>query len=681
MSNSMFYCEVEKNEENSTLIDILEKYAETSDSQIYIIRAPLSTGSEHYEYQNAAAILIPKHKILIVNFLDDCDEFNDYCDDFIEDLGFLSEKYDYKTQLGRPRVWKNRLIEKSKSSNFDSIDEILECAKLDNTVEQRNADFLISLLIGSINDISRIGGNYPDTLLDQVKKKIILFDGDQSRFIYSNSFAKKRITIQGLAGTGKTELLLHKLKDLYVKDKNCKIAFTCFNKILSQSMQKRVPDFFNFMRVEEQIKWNERLWVMSSWGSGRSKNSGMYSYICSYYGIEFYSYSYNHTFDDVCKMAIEELDKKGNIGCCFDYVLIDESQDFPESFFDLCEKVTKNTVYLAGDIFQDIYDRSINKSVKSDYLLNKCYRTDPKTLMFAHAVGMGLYEKPVIRWLDDDEWESCGYIVNRNQDGFSLSRIPLRRFEDIDMSETNSIEVIGYPMNSVETKIFEIIDNIRENNPTVEAGDIAVVFLEGSNRSNYELADSLAIKIPKMYNWKAVKGYEVKDNVSDAVFISNRNNIKGLEFPFVICLARGRITDNVFSRNTIYMMLTRSFITSYLIINNDGAEEPLRNQVFNGEFIETYTRAAESICGTGIMTLREPPADEKKQQNQKVSIAVSKQRSIKEIIEEVMSAYPQLTEKKKKRIVKTILELVEDEENMTDYEIQYRTNKMVAAFI
>ena len=80
---------------------------------------------------------------------------------------------------------------------------------------------------------------------------------------------------------------------------------------------------------------------------------------------------------------------------------------------------------------------------------------------------MGLYEKPVIRWLNDDEWEACGYIVNRTKNDFSLSRIPLRRFEDIDMSETNSIEVIGYSMDSVETKIFEIIDNIKQSNPSL----------------------------------------------------------------------------------------------------------------------------------------------------------------------------------------------------------------------
>ena len=676
----MFYCGIDKNDSNCSLVSLLEKYAETSASQIYIIRAPLGTSEEHYEYKDAAAILIPKHKILLVNFSDEGEDFENYCDDFIEDLGFLSEKYDYKTQLGRPRTWKAQLINKVNASSFSTIEEVLSWGNLENVVEQRNADFLISLLIGSINDIARIGGEYPETLLDQVKKKIVLFDGDQSRFIYSHSAVRQRITIQGLAGTGKTELLLHKLKDLYVNDKNCKIVFTCFNKILAHSMKKRVPEFFNFMRVEEQIKWDERLWVMSSWGSRGNKNSGIYAHICSKYELEFYPFSYNHSFDTVCKMALEELDKKENIESCFDYILIDESQDFPESFFKLCEKVTKNTVYVAGDIFQDIYDRNITQSVKSDFLLNKCYRTDPRTLMFAHAVGMGLYETPVIRWLDDKEWQACGYIVDRKSDAFTLSRVPLRRFEDVDMSDTKSIQVMECSGEAMESKIYSIIDDIRTNNPTVQAGDIAVVF-EGNSRANYELADALAIRIPKKYGWRAIKGYEIKTNTSDAVFISNRNNIKGLEFPFVICVARGRITDNVFSRNTLYMMLTRSFITSYLLVNNYSVSDPLIGKRFNGDFIDIYSKAADSICENGIMLLREPPEDEKKQQNQKVSIAVSKQRSIKDLIEEVFLEYPQLPVKSRKAITKTMIEFVGAEDSMTEEEIQERTRKMIPAFI
>lgn len=57
----------------------------------------------------------------------------------------------------------------------------------------------------------------------------------------------------------------------------------------------------------------------------------------------------------------------------------------------------------------------------------------------------------------------------------------------------------------------------------------------------------------------------------DTLFISNRNNVKGLEFPFVICFMQGKLTDNLQTRNSIYMMLTRSFITSYFIVPDDAS--------------------------------------------------------------------------------------------------------------
>lgn len=676
MDHSLFFCNVEKNEFNSNLIELLSQFSEEKSVQTYVINAPLGIdASAQYEFNDAVVILMPKQKICFVNLKEDQDSFEEFCEDFIEDLGYLSEKFEYREQLGRPRAWKKALTAYMQISDISCVEDILDKCKLNSTVEQRNAEFLLSLLIGSINDISRIGGESPSTILDQVKKKIILFDGDQSRFIYSQPSAQKRITIQGLAGTGKTELLLHKLKDLYTKNKSSKIVFTCFNKVLAKSMKIRIPDFFNFMKVDEQIKWDERLWVMSSWGSRGQPNTGVYSYICSNYKLEFHSYSYQWQFDAVCNLAIQELQAIQDFEPCFDYVLIDESQDFPQSFFELCELVTKYTVYLAGDIFQDIYDRTINQSVQSDYFLNKCYRTDPKTLMFAHAVGMGLYESPVIRWLDDDEWISCGYKIKREKSNFILSRIPLRRFEDLDTSNINNIEVVSSDGENerMEDAIINIIDSIRSNHPTVHAGDIAIVFLEGGLKSNYTLADSLAITIHKKYSWKAVKGYETKDSTRDAVFISNRNNIKGLEFPFVICLVRGQITDNVFARNTIYMILTRSFITSYFLINNMDS---------NADFISIYKAAAKSISDSGVMCLHEPPEEEKKMQNQKVSIAVTKnQRPLREVIEEVFVKYPELTTKSKRRIVDAMLELIGEEGSMTEVEIQDRTSKMISAYL
>ncbi|MDC4361060.1 DNA helicase, partial [Acinetobacter baumannii] len=141
--------------------------------------------------------------------------------------------------------------------------------------DQRRLELIISLLTGSINNASVLSLETPSTLLDMVKQKIILFDGQQTRFIYEK-LDQPVVRIQGLSGTGKTELLLHKLKELYISNEKNKIMFTCHNKILAASLRSRIPEFFDFMKVEQQIQWNERLWCVNAWGSNADINSGAY---------------------------------------------------------------------------------------------------------------------------------------------------------------------------------------------------------------------------------------------------------------------------------------------------------------------------------------------------------------------------------------------------------------------
>ena len=140
------------------------------------------------------------------------------------------------------------------------------------------------------------------------------------------------------------------------------------------------------------------MFCFHAWGSKYERFSGLYRYICDFYEIPFLSYSRNTTFDKVCKIAHEHILKKMQLlindkKFAFDFILLDESQDFPDEFFELCKLVVKHKLYIAGDIFQSIFDNNILSSSSPDYLLNKCYRTDPRTLMLSHSIGMGLFEK------------------------------------------------------------------------------------------------------------------------------------------------------------------------------------------------------------------------------------------------------------------------------------------------
>lgn len=599
--SSYFYLQADKNPANAEFLEQLQNHAEERKCLIYVLNRPLTDQKYTYRYTQSLIILSPKNKIAIVDYGNREAEFDNYIEDVLEDVGSISDKYLYKDVIGRPRQWRRTLLDYSiKLSEIESIDNLFQSLALNDEGEKKKLDLLISLFIGSINDIERVKEEVPVTTLDKVKQKIQLFDGDQTRFVYQN-LDKKRITIQGLSGTGKTELLLHKLKDLYTGENSSSIYFTCHNKILADSLKKRIPSFFNFMKVEQQIEWEKRLWCTNAWGSAGYPNSGAYRYICAVYQIPFFRYSFQMPFSKACRLAIDEIKSKyttGKMKYAFTHMFIDESQDFDENFFELCELVTEKYVYVAGDIFQNIFDENISNTIKPDFLLGKCYRTDPKTLMFAHALGMGLFEPNKLRWLEEKEWRDCGYNVTVENKHYFLSREPLRRFEDLD-ENFESIRIVEITESYSDT-IIKLIKEIKKENETIVPDDIGIILLDTSN-DIYELADILEVKIQQHLGWEVNKAYETKEKIPNAVFISNRNNVKGLEFPFVICVTK-RIKNSSSYRNSLYTMLTRSFIKSFLLIPGNA----------QSGLTEGMKIGLKEIITKKQMVIEEPTEDEKK---------------------------------------------------------------------
>jgi superfamily I DNA and RNA helicase len=564
MTNGIFFNNIQENELNRDLLKNIQDHAKDSNLQLYIISSPL--GEKYaYDYENnAIVILSPKHKILFIDLLNQEEEFEEFFEDFVEDLSSISDKFEYKNHIGRPREWKKELTTRLKYDETFDFEEVLEQNALLQQ-QQRKCELLISLLIGSINDIERVGVDVPETTLEKVRKNILLFDGDQTRFIYEE-FDNKTVSIQGLSGTGKTELLLHKLKELYLADSQSRIFFTCHNHALANTLKSRIPTFFDFMKVEKQIEWNSRLWVESAWGSGKDRNSGFYRYLCHFYNIPFLRYSFLTDYNKIFKQVLDHINEmeEEDFEYAFDYLLVDERQDFPKIFFELCEKVVRNKIYVAGDIFQDIFENTKGIELEVDVILNRCYRTDPRTLMFAHAIGLGLFEKKKLNWFPDDYWEAIGYSLTRNGRNIELSRDPIRRFEDLQLEEIPSMVLSKY---TGYDQVLEIIKNIQVKNSNVTPNDICVIVLDDHN-SIFEYMDSLAYKIINEFEWEVNRAYESKEKVNDALYLTNSNNVKGLEFPFVICVTAS-IKSSYRYRNVLYTMLTRSFIQSYLLVKND----------------------------------------------------------------------------------------------------------------
>lgn len=648
----------------SRFIEAIKEYSKIKKQHIFIIQSPLVDSEKYtYDYKEALILLSARSKVTFINLSNDNLElFESFCDDVIEDLGSISDKYKYKDKIGRPRTW-NKIIERIEDISLfiDNIDELFKKIRIEDAKEQRLSELLISLFTGSINDIDKIDGlNQPDNILDKVKKKILLFDSTQTNFLFSKK-VKKSLVIQGLSGTGKTELLLHKLKDIYTTNESSKICFTCHNKILANNLRKRIPSFFNFMKVEQQIEWNERLWCIHAWGSYNDINSGTYRYICDFYDIPFLNYSNAPSFSKACEIALEQI-KNNHLNhekFAFDYMMIDESQDFDDGFFNLCERVTRKNLYIAGDIFQSIFgSQAISVSKEVDYLLNQCYRTDPRTLMFSHGLGMGLFEEQKLQWPSDDQWQNYGYMVEKEQkeDGkilYTLSRNPIRRFEDIQINST-SVNIKNIATLSEKEIAKEIVDAIlylKEKNPTIKPGDIAIIFIEKNRNYNNRMSAIIRNELEiKSINWPINLAFETQKN-DDSLCITNHNNVKGLEFPFVICVSPHNLTKDLKVRNSLYMAMTRSFIQSTLFIN-----------VSNSRLFDEYVNCLRSINTNGKIHVVEP-SDENKENIKQLNIEFDKNSAtpIRELIlAEIKRNAPYFTFEEQAWILDGVLRICRD---------------------
>lgn len=561
---------------------------------VYVINSALGNDLTSSEEVKAVAILIPGYRIILVNLSFSEDDFNHFFEDFIEDVSYLSEKYAYREKIGRSRQWRN-IFSTEKIATVDDLDNF----RISDEREIRVGELLISLLIGSINDIEKKDINDIATdIIQKVKQRITLFDCDQTSFLYADNLLGHMVQIQGLSGTGKTELLLHKLKDTYIKDPDSKIFFTCHNRALANDLKDRIPHFFDFMKVEKQIDWNKRLWVDRAWGSANDKNSGLYSYICDFYQIPFLRWSRLTDYQTIFSDALDKILKitPANFEPAFDYIFIDERQDFPDVFFELCERITRKKVFAAGDIFQNIYLNAEESTKQFDIVLNRCYRTDPRTLMFAHAIGMALFEPKKLNFFKPQGWENLGYtyeMIDAHQRLVHLSRQPVRRFQNLE----DDYESMIFIQKQISTsEILNAINEIKTQFPTVQPHDIAIIALD-NDEEVFNFFDQLTFAITKRFGWDVNRGHETKHQIDGALYLTNTNNVKGLEFPFVICFSK-KIQNTIKYRNTLYTMLTRSFIQSYLIVQPDpdlDVQVAGLEKINNNGYIETIEPTEEEM--------------------------------------------------------------------------------------
>jgi superfamily I DNA and RNA helicase len=156
--------------------------------------------------------------------------------------------------------------------------------------------------------------------------------------------------IRGLAGSGKTIILAMKAAYLHANDPEAKIVVTFNTRSLYQQFKNLIRRFY-FDHVADDPNW-DNLQIMHAWGS--SSSPGLYSTVASQslisatpFGAARFKFGYTDAFKGVCAELVTHL-KKIEFKPNFDYVLVDEAQDFPASFFQLVYLATKGQKKLFG---------------------------------------------------------------------------------------------------------------------------------------------------------------------------------------------------------------------------------------------------------------------------------------------------------------------------------------------
>ena len=274
----------------------------------------------------------------------------------------------------------------------------------------------------------------------ELDRQIKTLDLDQEKVSIQIPPGPQRI--RGLAGTGKTVLLAMRAANIHRHYPEKKILFTFNTQSLYNLTRRLITDFFGVHQSNTEPDWN-KIHIRHAWG-GRNK-AGVYSDICSKNGVNPMAFT----------IAKSENRKSPFQACCehllgmrinpvYDYIIVDEAQDFPPEFFQVLYQLsnTPHCIFWAYDQLQSLAESSLSLpgpedlfgvdslgnplvalddqdypgSIQKDFVLSKSYRCPQNVLMLAHAIGLGLYNpKGCVQMLElKDSWSAIGYEVEED---------------------------------------------------------------------------------------------------------------------------------------------------------------------------------------------------------------------------------------------------------------------------
>ena len=160
-------------------------------------------------------------------------------------------------------------------------------------------------------------GNSLGALIKKRNNSMSMLDSSQFNTVYNTIRTHSRI--RGLAGSGKTILLVKKMAYLHYKNPELELAYVFYTKSLKQYIERLFRDFYHdFDKVKDPDM--RKIHILHSWGG--SEMAGFLSVTCRENGIVCKSWAEakNHGgFEYACNDALNV--SGGKIAPKYNYIL------------------------------------------------------------------------------------------------------------------------------------------------------------------------------------------------------------------------------------------------------------------------------------------------------------------------------------------------------------------------
>ena len=437
--------------------------------------------------------------------------------------------------------------------------------------------------------------------IHNVESKILKFDSEQQDGYIPAIDGPHRI--RGLAGSGKTVILAMKVVQtlLREKDRNLSVLYTFSTKSLYQHVRRLIHRFYR--EFHDDMSYLDCVKILHAWGG--SSNAGVYYNACLAHGIQPLTLSSAQNlspvgiepFEFACQKLLDSVDIKP----MYDYVFVDEAQDYSKSYLLLCTKLAKNNrVTLGADVFQNIFQKRVPTAKEifgpdsilefhQDDFLETCYRTPLSVLVTAHSIGLGVYSERQVQKIESVElWKNLGYdVLSREKGNFAPGeRVVVQRSQSksptlVEESPDDLIKaMLGF--SSIDDEIAYIANQIISdiNNEGLLPEDILVICMDDRGCNSYfnKLSSYLITHGIQTNNIHANK-FSISDfHVQGRVTLSTVHKAKGNEAYSVYLMGCDYVCHNlnVRNRNLLFTAMTRT--KGWLSITGYGSSP---NALFN----------------------------------------------------------------------------------------------------